>query len=114
MAVSVKFEILSEILISQGKDPLFEFVKKEFSLSAEDMDLYKPQINQFVINHNLRWLKKSKGRKSHFCKQYGDWLEQMFVLKPPAPKRPLKPLDQCSRRTKKRRLEAEEEAQSKK
>lgn len=59
----------------------------------------------FIINHEFRWKKKSKSRRKHFNKVYADWLQQSFSLKTPQKKKELKPLELCSERTKKRRLE---------
>lgn len=106
MAVSIPYSELSEILIKKDKNSLIEFIKIKFQLTDEEVTLHKRQIDQFVINHNFRWIKKSKCRKNHFDTQYGTWLQQIFVLKTPRPKRELKPLEQCSERTKKRRLAA--------
>lgn len=109
MAISVSYSELSEILISENKDSMIALIKTKFNLSAEQIILHKKQIDQFVISHDFRWKKKSKGRRDHFNKQYGLWLQQFFVLKPPPAKRELKPFDQCSVRTKRRRLAAEKQ-----
>lgn len=106
MDVSVKHSELSDILIKENKDSMIEFIKIKFNLSDDQVVAYKRQIDQFVINHDFRWKKKSKFRKDHFQKQYRQWLEENFSLKPPSAKRVLKPFDQCSDRTKKRRLAA--------
>lgn len=104
MALSVSYLVLSEILINENKEAFFTFIKTTFKLSEDSFELYRQQLNQFVKNHDFRWKKKSKCRKDHFRKQYGPWLQQNFSLKNPQKKRELKPFDQCSERTKKRRL----------
>lgn len=109
MALLVTYSELSEILINGNKDSLIEFIKQKFNLNDEEVTSHKRQIDQFVINHNFRWKRKSKGRIAHFNKQYGLWLQQVFELKPPPAKRELKPFNQCSVRTKKRRMEAEKQ-----
>lgn len=83
---------------------MFEFIKTTFTLNDDSFESYRKQINQFVINHDLRWKKKSKGRKAHFDEQYAAWLQEKFSFKIPHKKKELKPFDQCSVRTKKRRL----------
>lgn len=103
MDKSVSFKTLSDILINDSTEAYYAFIKTTFNLNEESFESYKRQINQFITNHNFRWKKKSKFRKNHFEKQYESWLQHIFVLRTPAPKRALKPLDQCSRRTKKRR-----------
>lgn len=112
MAVSVTYSELSEILINENKVAMIEFIRSKFNLNPEQVILHKRQIDQFVINHNLRWKKKSKGRKNHFNKQYGPWLQQVFVLKPPPSQRELKPFQQCSLRQKNRRIAAENKKKS--
>lgn len=108
MAVSVQYSELSEILINKNKESMIEFIKTKFNLNDEEVHLHKRHVDQFVINHNFRWKKKSKCRRDHFYKQYGTWLQQVFVLKEVVPaKRELKPFNECSERTKKRRLAAE-------
>lgn len=106
---SVTYSELSEILINKNKESMIEFIRTKFNLNAEQVNLHKRQIDQFVKNHNLRWKKKSKGRKNHFYKQYEIWLQQVFVLKPPPSKRELKPFHQCSLRQKNRRIAAEKQ-----
>lgn len=112
MSRSVKYSVLSEILIKDSKEALFTFIRTTFDLNDDSFELYRRQLNQFVINHDFRWKKKSKFRKNHFEKEYGSWLQQEFSLKSPHKKKELKPLDQCSERTKKRRaamMEAKDE-----
>lgn len=106
MDSSVSYSVLSDILINQSKEAFFTFMKSKFALNDVSFELYRRQINQFVINHDHRWKKKSKFRKNHFDEQYADWLQQKFSLKSPQDKKELKPFDQCSERTKKRRLAA--------
>lgn len=84
-------------------------MRATFDLDDDSFELYRRQLNQFVINHDLRWKKKSKFRKNHFEKEYGSWLQQEFLLKSPHKKKELKPLDLCSERTKKRRAAMREE-----
>lgn len=105
MELSIKYSLLSEILIKKNKEAVYDYVKTTLKLNDQSFEPYKPQINRFITSHDLRWKKKSKFRKNHFEKQYGLWLQQDLVLKPPPPKRDLKPFDQCSRRTQKRRLD---------
>lgn len=107
MSVSISFGELSDFLIQNGSDKnLFhQFIRTKFSLNNNSFELYRKQIDQFVINHDLRWKKKSKGRKQHFLDQYGSWLENLFILKDPSASNiHLKPFDECSIRTKKRRM----------
>lgn len=104
MDISIRNSVLSEILINDSEEAFFAFIKSTFELNDDSFESYRRQINQFIINHDLRWKKKSKGRKAHFYKQYAAWLQEKFTLKIPHKKKDLKPFDQCSVRTKKRRL----------
>lgn len=57
-------------------------------------------------SHNKFWLKKSRCRPQHFANQYASWLENDFILKNPSVhQKQLKPFEQCSERTQKRRME---------
>lgn len=106
--MDVKFKILSDFLIeNKGDKPQFyEFVKNIFALNNNSFELYRTQIDQFIKNHNRFWLKKSRCRPQHFSTQYASWLENDFVLKnPSAAQKRLKPFDECSERTKRRRME---------
>lgn len=108
MSISIHYKVLSDFLIDNKNDKslFYEFVKTKYCLNENSFELYRNQFDQFIINHNLRWNKKSKGRKQHFLNQYGDWLENTFCLKhPSSSSKRLKPFDQCSERTKKRRMD---------
>lgn len=107
MSELVSFSALSEILRqTDGKVNLNSFIKSKFNLNDDSIQLYQNQINQFVINHDLRWKKKSKGRLSHFQTQYREWLQQNFCLVTPSfQKRQKKAFIECSSRTKRRRIE---------
>lgn len=104
MEISVSYSALSNILIDESEEAFFAFIKETYHLTDDNFESYRRQINQFVINHNFRWNKKSRRRRTHFNKQYASWLQQKFVLKSPQKKKELKPIGQCSVRTKKRRL----------
>lgn len=105
--VCVKYGDLSGILIEhKDKQKLYEYIKTKLYLSDNQFELYQHEIDTFIKNHNFRWFNKSRGRQQHFKTQYASWLDQEFVLQNPAiVKRRLKPFDECSTRTKKRRME---------
>lgn len=107
MPTSVSYQVLSDFLIENRSDKtvFYDFVKATFGLNQNSFPLYQKQFDQFIINHDLRWKKKSKGRKQHFLNQYGSWLENYFCLKDPsASTKQLKPFDKCSTKTEKRRM----------
>lgn len=108
MYQSIPFHVLSDNLReSENKQSFYNFVKELFDLNEESLKLYKKQIDQFVTNHDLRWKKKSKFRINHFRSQHVDWLQQEFSLKNPTYKtKQLMPFEECSDRTKRRRLDA--------
>lgn len=106
--MSAKFKILSDFLIENKGDKVqfYEFVKNIFALNKSSFELYRNQFDQFIKNHNHLWLKKSRCRPQHFSTQYSSWLENDFNLKnPSAAERRKKPFEECSERTKKRRME---------
>lgn len=105
--MSITFQALSDFLI-QNKDvnKFFEFIKSKLAPNNNSFELYRHQINQFIKNHNFRWNKKSKGRKELFHKNYGTWLQNEFTLdKPSINQKRLKPFEECSDRTKRRRMD---------
>lgn len=105
--VSVKYGDLSEILIEHNDvHLLYGYIKTKFDLNDNNFELYRHEIDVFVKAHNFRWFRKSKGRSEHFKTQYAPWLDQDFVLKNPSiVKRKLKQFNECSARTKRRRME---------
>lgn len=107
MSEIVRNKNLSEILIGNNdKIKLYEYIKSKFGLSDNCFELYRHEVDLFVKSHNFRWFKKSKGRQHHFETQYSSWLDEEFVLQNPSViKRKLKPFNECSVRTKKRRME---------
>lgn len=105
--MSITFQALSDFLI-QNKDvnELFEFVKAKLAPNNNSFELYRQQIIQFIKNHNFRWIKKCKGRKELFHKNYGTWLQNEFTLNNPSKNgKRLKPFEECSDRTKRRRMD---------
>lgn len=115
MDESVPYSVLSENLRqSTSKQCFYDFVKSKFDLNEDNFQFYQKQIDQFVINHDLRWKKKSKFRIQHFQVQYGEWLQQSFRLdKPNLTKKQKKAFTDCSLRTKKRRIEEMRESNTK-
>lgn len=115
MSKSIPFYILSDNLRqSTDKQSFYNYVKKLFDLNKDSFLLYQKQFDQFIKNHDLRWKRKSKFRICHFCSQYGEWLQQRFSLKNPSCKRKLqKPFEECSTRTKRRRMEKTRQNKSK-
>lgn len=105
--ISISFKALSDFLIkNKDVNEFFEFVKAKLLVKDESFELYRQQINQFVKNHNFRWNKKSKGRKELFYKNYGSWLQNEFTLDSPSMNtKRLKPFEECSERTKRRRMD---------
>lgn len=115
MTQSVPFTLLSENLRqSQDKQSFYDFVKSKFDLNSNSFQLYQKQIDQFVINHDLRWKKKSKFRINHFLTQYDVWLQQDFRLENPSTEmKQKKAFNDCSLRTKRRRIEEIRQAKTK-
>lgn len=105
--MSIRYQALSDFLINnKNVDAFFEFVKAKLAPNNNSFELYRQQINQFVKNHNFRWNKKSKGRKELFYKNYASWLENEFILEKPSIRtKHLKPFEECSERTKRRRMD---------
>lgn len=84
MSVSVPFSTLSEKLRQSGDRQNFvDFVKLKFALNEDTFSLYRKQVDQFIVNHDNRWKKKSKFRIKHFESQYAEWLKQDFFLQAP-------------------------------
>lgn len=105
--MSITFQALSDFLIdNKDVNKFFEFVKAKLAPNNSSFELYRQKINQFVKNHNFRWNKKSKGRKELFYKNYGTWLQNEFTLENPSiNQKRLKPFEECSERTKRRRMD---------
>lgn len=60
MVESVPFSVLNENLRkSDNKESFYNFVKSKFQLNGDRFLLYQNQIDQFFINHDWRWKKKS-------------------------------------------------------
>lgn len=107
--MSISFQALSDFLIkNKDEKMLFQFIKAKLAPNVNDQsfELHHQQIQQFIKNHNFRWNKKSKGRKDLFVKNYGEWLKNEFKLDTPSLSiKRRKPFEECSERTKRRRMD---------
>lgn len=103
--MSVKFSVLSDVLINNKDKTVFhEYIKKQFDLSDASFELHRKFVDQFVINHKVRWQTKSKFRPAYFKKHYETWLNQTFELPIVTLKDGVrKDFLECSERTQKRR-----------